>query len=110
MLLLNADCLLAPGFLAAALPRLAPSRGVGSVAPKLVRVAGAAPGHGAARSQIDTAGMVVDRHRKNGLVGHGRPAARFARPLAVFGADGAAALYRRETLLDCAPGRPRGAR
>ena len=46
--------------------------------------------------------MVVDRRRKNGLVGHGTPAARWSEPAEVFGADGAAALYRRETLEDCA--------
>jgi GT2 family glycosyltransferase len=45
--------------------------------------------------------MVVDRRRKNGLVGHGTPAARWTTPGEVFGADGAAALYRRETLEDC---------
>ena len=39
VLLLNADCFLAPGFLAAALPHLE-TPGVGAVAPKLVRVAG----------------------------------------------------------------------
>ncbi len=51
---------------------------------------------------IDTAGMVVDRRRKNGLVGHGRPALAFDRPAEVFGADGAVALYRREALEDAA--------
>ncbi len=99
VLLLNADCFLRPGFLAAALRRLA-EPGVGSVAPKLVRVS--APGH--ELGQIDTAGMYVDRHRKNGLVGHGRPAAHFASAAEAFGCDGAAALYRRETLEDCALG------
>jgi GT2 family glycosyltransferase len=97
VLLLNADCLLDPGFLAAALPRLAEPE-VGSVAPKLLRMRAA----GTPLEEIDAAGMYVDRHRKNGLVGHGRPAAAFAAPAAAFGADGAAALYRRETLLDCA--------
>jgi GT2 family glycosyltransferase len=98
-LLLNADCFLAPGFLAAALPHLA-RPGVGAVAPKLVRVGG--PGGTQPLGQIDTAGMVIDRRRKNGLVGHGRAAGAYARPAPVFGADGAAALYRRETLADCA--------
>ena len=97
VLLLNADCFLRPGFLAAALRRLA-EPGVGSVAPKLVRVS--APGH--ELGLLDTAGMYVDRHRKNGLVGHGRPAARFAISAEAFGCDGAAALYRRATLEDCA--------
>jgi GT2 family glycosyltransferase len=93
VLLLNADCFLRPGFLAAALPRLAEDR-VGSVAPKLLR---------AERSgdQIDAAAMFVDRRRKNGLVGHGRPADSHATPSPAFGPDGAAALYRRETLAAC---------
>src|SRR5207244_1992247 len=94
VLLLNADCFLRPGFLAAALSRLN-QKGVGSVAPKLVRA-------GADRSTIDAAGMFVDRRRKNGLVGHAAPAQRYGHSAPAFGADGAAALYRRETLTDCA--------
>lgn len=92
VLLLNADCFLAPGFLAAARPRL-DEPGVGSVAPKLLREG---------TPQIDAAGMTIDRRRKNGLAGHGAPEGAFAAPGECFGADGAAALYRRETLLDCA--------
>jgi GT2 family glycosyltransferase len=99
VLLLNADCFLHPGFLAAARARLA-EPGVGSVAPKLLRAAGPAKPIG----EIDTAGMVVDRRRKNGLVGHAVSAEAFAAPAEAFGADGAAALYRRETLEDCALG------
>lgn len=93
VLLLNADCFLRPGFLAAALPRLAEDR-VGSVAPKLLR---------AERSgdQIDAAAMVIDRRRKNGLVSHGCPAFSHCTAAPAFGADGAAALYRRETLAAC---------
>jgi len=97
VLLLNADCFLQPGFLAAALPRLS-DPDIGSVAPKLLRVSAA----GERLGQIDAAGMFVDRRRKNGLVGHARPGERFARSGEVFGADGAAALYRRQTLEDCA--------
>jgi GT2 family glycosyltransferase len=97
VLLLNADCFLEPGFLSAALPRLSEA-GVGSVAPRLLRAA--APGR--SLEQIDAAGMVVDRRRKNGLVGHAAPASRFTIAGQAFGADGAAALYRRETLEDCA--------
>ncbi len=97
VLLLNADCILDQGFLAAALPRLT-EQSVGSVAPKLLRMRG--PGD--PLEQTDAAGMYVDRHRKNGLVGHGRSASAFATTAAAFGADGAAALYRREALLDCA--------
>jgi len=99
VVLLNADCFLRPGFLAAALPLLK-EHGVGAVAPKLVRVT--APGR--QLGQIDTAGMYIDRHRKNGLVGHGRPASSFSAAGEAFGCDGAAAIYRRETLEDCALG------
>ena len=49
--------------------------------------------------------MTVDRRRKNGLVGHGRRRAALRTPGEAFGADGAAALYRRETAA-----RPRSAR
>jgi len=96
VLLLNADCTLAPDFLARARPRLEEER-VGSVAPKLLRAGVAAPA-------LDAAGMTVDRRRKNGLVGHGRAASAFAEPGEAFGADGAAALYRRATLEACAIG------
>ncbi|HEY1592854.1 MAG TPA: glycosyltransferase [Solirubrobacteraceae bacterium] len=99
VVLLNADCFVRPGFLAAAVARLE-QPGVGAVAPKLIRVQ--APGR--ELGQIDTAGMYVDRHRKNGLVGHGRPAASYSAPGEAFGCDGAAAVYRREMLEDCALG------
>ena len=99
VLFLNADCLLEEGFLAAARPRLE-EEGVGSVAPKLLRTLSLDPS--GRLDAIDAAGMVVDRRRKNTLVGHGRPALAYDRPGEAFGADGAAALYRRETLEDCA--------
>jgi len=97
--LLQADTFVAPGYLRAGLAALA-APGVGSVAPRLVRALGPEPHQRTER--LDTAGMVVDRRRKNGLVGHDTPAAGWSEPAEVFGADGAAALYRRETLEDCA--------
>jgi GT2 family glycosyltransferase len=99
VLLLNADCFLEPGFLAAARPRLDEDR-VGSVAPKLLRTLGPDPSD--RLDAIDAAGMVIDRRRKNTLVGHGRPSLAYDRPGEAFGVDGAAALYRRETLEQCA--------
>lgn len=102
LLLLNADCFLAPGFLAHALARLEADPAVGSVAPKLVRCEGPAPEQ--RLDALDAAGMVVDRRRKNTLVGHGRPALAYDEAGEAFGADGAAALYRRATLEDCAIG------
>lgn len=99
VLLLNADCFLAPDFLSVARPRLAEA-GVGAVAPKLLRTTGPRPEQ--RLDEIDAAAMFLDRRRKNGLVGHGEPGARFSTPGEAFGADGAAALYRREMLQDCA--------
>lgn len=97
--LLQADCFMTPGFLAAATAHFADPR-VGSVAPKLLRATGPRPEE--RLEEIDAAGMVVDRRRKNGLVGHGRPASAFSVRAEVFGPDGAGAVYRREALADCA--------
>jgi GT2 family glycosyltransferase len=97
--LLQADTFVTPGYKEAVLARLR-DPDVGSVAPKLVRAAGPAPGE--RLDEIDAAGMTLDRRRKNGLAGHGAPAAAYATPGEAFGADGAAAVYRRETLADCA--------
>lgn len=99
ILLLNADCFLEPGFLSACVSRLA-EPGTGSVAPRLLRTLG--PGRDGHLDAIDAAGMVVDRRRKNTLVGHGRPGLAYDRPGEAFGGDGAAVLYRRETLDGCA--------
>ena len=93
------DTFLTPGFLEAARAALA-NPAVGSVAPKLIRTAG--PTEAERLDLLDTAGMVVDRRRKNGLVGHGRPALAYDEPGEVFGPDGAVALYRREALDEAA--------
>jgi GT2 family glycosyltransferase len=99
VLFLNADCFLDPRFLSAALPRLR-EPGVGSVAPKLLRTLGADPEDRLDR--IDAVGIVMHRCRKNLLAGHDAPLPAFDVPAEVFGADGAAALYRVEVLRDCA--------
>jgi GT2 family glycosyltransferase len=101
VLLLNADCVLGPGFLDAATRALSRD-GIGSVAPKLVRATGMTPGERV--RVLDTAGMRIDRRRKNGLVGHGEPDDRYGAPAPAFGGDGACVLYRRETLDACALG------
>jgi GT2 family glycosyltransferase len=95
VLLLNADCVLAPGFIAAARPRLDEPR-VGSVAPLLLRASGM--GEPDRTDTVDAAGMTIDRRGKNSLVGHGEPRAQHERPREVFGGDGACVLYRREAL------------
>lgn len=99
VLFVQPDCFLSPGFVAAARPHLDDPT-VGSVAPKLIRTEG--PAAEQRLDAIDTAGMSLDRRRKNGLVGHGRPALAYDRPGEAFGADGAVALYRRSALDDVA--------
>ncbi len=96
VLLLNADCVLDPGALDALRPHLEDDPRCGAVAPKLVRETD--PG------RIDAAGMLLDRRRKNTVVGHGEPATAYVRTAEVFGPDGACALWRRTALDDCAPG------
>ena len=98
VLLLNADCFLAPDFLATAAPRLGGE--VASVTPKLLRTQGPLPTQ--RLDAIDCIGMSVDRRRKNTLLGHGRPALAYDEPGPAFGPDGAAALMRRDMLEDCA--------
>ncbi|HVE67113.1 MAG TPA: glycosyltransferase, partial [Solirubrobacteraceae bacterium] len=98
--LLQADTFVTPGYREAAVRALEADPGVGAVAPRLVR----AHPDGSPTGELDTAGMVVDRRRKNGLVGHATPAAAWSRRGEVFGADGAAAVYRREALRDGARG------
>ncbi len=89
VLLLNADCFLDAGAVAAAARHLADPT-VGSVAFRVRQ--------DAHPDRIDAAGMWIDRRRKNGLVGHGDPVAAHAAVRDVFGADGACALYRRAAL------------
>ena len=99
VLFVQPDCFLSPGFVAAARRHLA-DPDVGSVAPKLVRTEG--PRAEQRLDAMDTAGMDLDRRRKNGLVGHGRPSLAFDTVGEAFGADGAVALYRRAALEDAA--------
>ncbi|HEX8159727.1 MAG TPA: glycosyltransferase family 2 protein [Solirubrobacteraceae bacterium] len=101
VLLLNADCVLDERFLAEARPRLR-QRDVGSVAPRLIRATGMDPGD--RLDLIDAAGIVVDRRRKNTLVGHGEKVSHYRHAAEVFGGDGACVLYRREVLEACAVG------
>ncbi|MBW3608040.1 MAG: glycosyltransferase [Actinobacteria bacterium] len=95
VLLLNADCVVEPGFVAALREAIDLYAALGSVAPKLLRPDGEA---------IDAAGMVIDRRRKNTLVGHDEPATAYLVAAEAFGGDGACVLYRREVLEACAIG------
>ena len=101
VLLLNADCVIGPDFVELLSGRLRDPT-VGSVAPKLIRAGSVDPAD--RLGVLDAAAMTIDRRRKNRLVGHNEPAAAYASRGEVFGADGAAVLYRRETLEACAIG------
>jgi GT2 family glycosyltransferase len=99
--MLQADTFVRPGYKDALARVLAEDPEVGAVAPKLLRTSGPRPED--RLGEIDAAGMSLDRRRKNGLVAHGQPEGAYAHRAEVFGADGAAALYRRATLDDVAP-------
>jgi GT2 family glycosyltransferase len=96
---LQADTFISVGYRESCLRALSDPR-VGSVAPKLLRATGPRPADRLAL--IDAAGMSFDRRRKNSLVGHGLPATAYSTPGDVFGADGAAAVYRQAALEHCA--------
>ncbi len=98
--LLQADTFVAPGYLRTCVAALESDPGLGSVAPKLIRTLG--PSAGERLELLDAAGMSFDRRRKNGLIGHAQPASAFNRAGFVFGADGAAAVWRSRALADCA--------
>ncbi|MHB8689942.1 MAG: glycosyltransferase family 2 protein [Solirubrobacteraceae bacterium] len=97
--MLQADTFVSPGYLEACSAALS-HRAVGSVAPKLVRALG--PSEADRLALLDAAAMTFDRRRKNSLVGHGEWASEYSVAAEVFGADGAAALWRRAALEDCA--------
>ena len=97
--LLQADTFVTPGYRSACLAALNDPR-VASAAPKLLRTRG--PHEQDRLPVIDAAAMSIDRRRKNTLVGHGTPGDAYAVAAEAFGPDGAAAVYRREALVDCA--------
>jgi len=101
VLLLNADCVIGVDFLEMLTRRLRDPT-VGSVAPKLIRATSVDPDD--RLDLLDAAAMTIDRRRKNRLIGHNEPTTAYTSRAEVFGADGAAVLYRRETLEACAIG------
>ncbi|MEW6337118.1 MAG: glycosyltransferase family 2 protein [Acidobacteriota bacterium] len=100
VLSLNPDCRLAPDFLERLLATAQPERRCGAASGLLLRASGPdlVP-----CDEVDSAGMVVTRSGRHFDRGSGLPVeASFLRPAWVFGATGAAALYRREALEDVA--------
>jgi GT2 family glycosyltransferase len=97
---INPDCRLAPGFLATLVATAESDARTGSACGLLLRAAG--PGL-EPTATVDSAGMVMSawgRHADRGAGRQHRP--ELDRPAWVFGASGAAALYRRAALEDVA--------
>jgi GT2 family glycosyltransferase len=101
VLLLNPDCAPRPDMvlrLLEAIARLPEASEVGVAAPKLFRASGADLEAG---DRIDSTGMIVTASGRHFDRGAGQPDHDgFGSPAWVFGASGAAALYRREALED----------
>jgi GT2 family glycosyltransferase len=104
---LNPDCRLAPRFLEKALDAFDADPSIGSVSGRLLRFRNDAVGGGRLEELdddiLDSTGMVGLRNRRvldrgSGLPAHGRD----LRDAYVFGASGAAAVYRRAMLEDIA--------
>ncbi|OYV96592.1 MAG: hypothetical protein B7Z68_05390 [Acidobacteria bacterium 21-70-11] len=100
VLALNPDCRLAPDYLEALLAAAASDDRAGALTGLLLRAHGAEL---AASETVDSAGMVVTAAGRHLDRGSGRALrASWQRPAWVFGASGAAALYRRSALEDVA--------
>ena len=97
---LNADVFMEPGFVEAKVCAIESATNIGMVEGKLLRIAG----HDAAipdEKTIDGVGTVLTRARRNFERGQGeRDEGQYAEREFVFGASGAAPLYRREMLND----------
>ena len=106
---LNPDCRLAPGYLRMAEATLAGDAGIGSMTGRLLRYRDD-PDGGPLLEQdddvLDSTGMIAFRNRRVLDRGSDEPAVgRYPTSEDVFGASGAAAVYRRAMLEDVAFGR-----
>ena len=94
ILLINPDVSFGPGFLAPLLAAVGADPEAGAAAPLLMRPDG---------ETVDSAGLAMKKSRKALDMGRDeKGAGRFGTRCRVFGASGAAALYRREMLEDVA--------
>ncbi|NOZ88012.1 MAG: glycosyltransferase family 2 protein [Deltaproteobacteria bacterium] len=92
-LALNADVVLEPDFVSRLAARAFSDPACGMAAGKLLE-----SGH---TSRIDSAGVYIDRFRRNREIGAGRNAySSFTEPAEVFGAFGAAGLYKKSMIED----------
>ncbi|MBI1850931.1 MAG: glycosyltransferase family 2 protein [Planctomycetes bacterium] len=97
VLTLNPDCRLDSKFLLHAMQSFRSDLGIGSVAPKLIRFDGNEPN--GSEQTVDAAGLALTWIGRVVNRGEGdRAPKRFDRPAMVFGACGAAAVFRRAAL------------
>lgn len=95
LLTLNPDVFLIPDFVSQMVDALASQPSVGMAAGCLLRV----EHFGETPTSLDGAGVYLRRNRRQGLIGeHLSAQERPNKPALIFGADGAAAFYRREML------------
>jgi GT2 family glycosyltransferase len=103
---LNPDCRLAPGYLRVAEETLARDKAVGSMTGRLLRYRDEVDGGPLVELHddlIDSTGMIAFRNRRVLDRGADEPASgRYLAAEDVFGASGAAAVYRRDMLEDAA--------
>ncbi len=100
-LLLNPDVRLAPEFVARLVAAMRDDPRVSICCGKLLLHGPNGAGPGPAGPLLDGAGMGMTRARRQYLRGHGQPdRGQFDRPAYVFGACGAAPLYRRSMIED----------
>jgi len=93
---MNPDVLLMPAFIEQLVKGLEERPECGSATGKFWR-----PSGGGDARILDAAGLFIDRRRRQYLRGHGQEdRGQYERPEEVFGADGAAPLYRRSALED----------
>jgi GT2 family glycosyltransferase len=93
---LNPDATLQPDYLSALVSALEDRPDYGSAAGKLL-----VPAEDSQIPRLDSTGLFIDRQRRQYLRGYGeKDTGQFDHAEEVFGADGAAPLYRRETLED----------
>ncbi|GAB4554632.1 MAG: glycosyltransferase family 2 protein [Anaerolineae bacterium] len=95
LLTLNPDVLLMPDFVSHMVDALASRPNVGMAAGCLLRVEHL----GELPTRLDGVGLYLRRNRRQGLIGeHSLVSERPNKSMPIFGADGAAAFYRREML------------
>ena len=103
VLLLNPDVRLAPDFIERLVAAMGEDPRIGTCCGKLLLAGPPETRREGGSARLDSAGLYMNRARRQFLRGHGEPdRGQFDRPEYVFGACGAAPLYRRAMIEDAA--------